>query len=103
MRNRQQTLLLALVIGIAVLVAERAIAQDAGFRFGLGMPLSSGQTQTSQTRFFARANGANAVGSAGGEISTTTPAAPASPQDRASSLAASPLGQSIAGPAPGRK
>jgi hypothetical protein len=102
MLNRKQALLVGLVIGTLASAAGAALAQDVGLRFGLGMPLSSGQTGPSPTRFFARANGGNVSGNVGGEISRVVPGGSVS-QDHASSLAASPLGQSVTNPVPGRK
>jgi hypothetical protein len=73
MLNRKQALLVGLIIGTLALAAGAAMAQDVGLRFGLGIPLSSGQTGTSPNRFFARGNGGNVSGNVGGEISRAVP------------------------------
>ncbi len=99
MRNREQALLLGSFMGAFVLVAPMAVAQDAGFRLGVGIPLVSGQTGTSPTRFFARADG----GSGGGEASSALPGGPVSFQGGGSSTIASPPGQSVTNPGRGRK
>ena len=99
MRSRKQALLVGSVIGTFVLVAQTAVAQDTGFRLGLGIPLVSGQTGTSPPRFFARADG----GSGGDEASSALPGGPVSFQGRESSTTASPPGQSVTNPGRGRK
>src|SRR5262245_49591889 len=99
MRNSKQALLVGSVIGAFVLVAQTAVAQEAGFRLGLGIPLGSGPTGTSSPRFFARADG----GSGGGEASSALSGEPVSFQGRDSSTTASSPGQSVTNPGRGRK
>ena len=104
MRNREQALLAGSVIATLVLVAQTAVAQDVGFRLGLGIPLASGQTGTTPTRFFARADG----GSGGGEASSASSDGPVSfgsstTASQGSSTTASPPGQSVTNPGRGRK
>lgn len=99
MRNRKQALLVGSVIGTFVLIAQTAVAQDAGFHVGVGIPLVSGQTGTSQPRFFARADG----GSGSGEASSTLSGGPVSFQGRESSTATSTPGQSVTNPGRGRR
>jgi len=98
MRNRKQAWLLGSVIGNFVLVAQAAVAQDVGFRLGLGIPLVSGQIGTSPTRFFAEADG----GSGGGEASGALLGGPVSFQGGGSTTIAPP-GQSVTNPGRGRK
>jgi len=99
MRNRKQALLVGSVIGTFVLIAQTAMAQDTGFRLGVGIPLVSGQTGTSQPRFFARADG----GSGSGEASSALSSGPVSFQGPESSTTTSPSGQSASNPGRGRK
>jgi hypothetical protein len=99
MRNRKRALLVGSIIGNFVLIAQTAMAQDAGFRLGLGIPLVSGQTGTSPPRFFARADGGNGSG----EASSALPDGPVSFQGRESSTTASAPGQSVTNPGRGRK
>src|SRR5262245_18174654 len=99
MRNSKQALLVGSVIGAIVLVAQTAVAQDAGFRLGLGIPLGPGRTGTSPHRFFARADG----GSGGVEASSASSGGAVSFQGRDSSTIASLPGQSVTNPGRGRK
>jgi hypothetical protein len=55
MRSLKQ--LIFVVVGTVLLVAQTAMAQDAEFRLGIGIPLGTRQRGTSAGQCFARVNG----------------------------------------------
>jgi len=100
MRSLKQSIF---VVGTVLLAAETAMAQDAEFRLGLGIPLGARQTGTSAGQFFARANGGSSATSDSAGASGTSSPGQLFVQDRDSTLSSSAPGRSNSNPGRSRK
>src|SRR5262245_51161674 len=58
------------IAAAALVPGQSALAQDADFRLGLGIPLGSFQTRAGEPQFFARANGASATATSSSIVSS---------------------------------